>query len=209
MISVKYNVCGLFGSSIAIHCTQEALWLDQYFRSLLTANCQAHPQNGSELSGSSYSRQICNNFCQPHVFFWNPIDYLCTVYRNVGKLHMLYSSSNENLHRSPSPDSRLPIAHKDHSHAASHTFKCSSGTCTATQSVWLLHCVLHCRTDPIGSSNVRPTQSLQNGNKKIFQVSAWKGGNESTNIENTIPVQWHTHTTGNYIEILQVLTHEL
>ena len=67
------------------------------------------------------------------------------------------------------------LPHKDPSHAV-YTFKCSSGTCTATQSVWLLHCVLHCRTGPTGSSNARPTQSLQKGNKKLYQVSSWQGG---------------------------------
>ena len=46
-----------------------------------------------------------------------------------------------------------------------HTFRCSSGTCANTQNVWLLHCALHCRTGPIGSSKP-PTQALATNRKE-------------------------------------------
>ena len=91
------------------------------------------------------------------------------------------------------------------------TFKCSSGTCANTQSVWFSHCVLHCRTDPIGSWNVPPTQSLQNGSKNkcmhqiiTFQVSVCKRRNLTMCYKNSeCDCNALHHTTGNYMGVVE------
>ena len=124
------------------------------FRVLPTANCKAYPQTCSKVSGLSLNGQIRNNFCLQSGFLKS-----CTAYRNVGRLRIRCLAAAMKI-ASLSPDSTLPT--KQRSQLRCYTFKWSSGTGVNKQSVWLLHCLRHCRTGPTGSWNSSPTQSLQN-----------------------------------------------